>query len=73
MCSLDLGADESPPDPMVVGMSQSDSEEEEELEVQYWRKERHYRETYLQSIEVNFYNVMANTYMAFYCRKTRTW
>ena len=42
--------------PMVVDMSQSDSEddEEQELEVQYWRKERHYRETYLDSIEVSF-------------------
>ena len=36
----------------VVGMSQSESEEEEELEVQYWKRERHFRELYLESIEV---------------------
>ena len=36
------------------GMSSSESEEEEELEVQYWRKERHFREMYLESIQVSF-------------------
>ena len=42
--------------PMVVDMySEEKEEEEEEFEVQYWRKERHYRETYLESIEVSFY------------------
>ena len=59
VCDLDLVNEGSnsalPLCPMVVDMSQSDSEEEEECEVQYWRKERHYRETYLESIEVSFY------------------
>ena len=34
-------------------MSYSESEEEQELEVQYWRKERHYREMYLESVRVS--------------------
>ena len=39
--------------PVVDDMSPSESVEEE-LEVQYWRKERHFRELYLESIEVGF-------------------
>ena len=58
VCGLNLVTEESesvlPSCPVVDDMSPSESEEEEELEVQYWRKERHFRELYLESIEVGF-------------------
>ena len=38
-------------------VSSSESEEEDELEVQYWRKERHFHELYLESIQVSFFTM----------------
>lgn len=36
----------------------SESDEEEELEVQYWRKERHFRGLYLESVQVGFFTTI---------------
>ena len=70
VCALNLVTKESesvlPSQSVVVDdydMSYSESEEEDELEVQYWRKERHFRELYLESIQVSFFTTYDRVYM----------
>jgi len=70
VCVLNLVTKESesvlPSQSVVVDdydMSYSESEEEDELEVQYWRKERHFRELYLESIQVSFFTTYDRVYM----------